>query len=289
MSAVFRRIFLFLLVFLAAMALASCGTAAKVIVPPAIPASVSVSVSPTSANIRAGTSYNFSASVTGSSNTAVTWSVNSTTGGSPTLGTIDASGKYTAPATLSSPNTVTITATSSANTSKSSSSAVTLLNPTPTLSGISPASTNLGNFSLSVTGSQFVSGAQVLLNGTTLSTTLVSSTQLTATGNASTAGTFIIAVENPDPGSSTSSSLNFQVNGSVQTSNCSQMSTGQGGSLGGFVPFPSDNLWNKDISSAPVDPNSVAFINYIGPTIGLHPDFGAGQYNGSYQPTPHPH
>jgi hypothetical protein len=287
MSAVFRRIFLLLFVFLSSMALASCGTASKVIVPPSIPASVSVSVSPTSANIRAGTSYNFSASVTGSSNTTVTWSVNSTTGGSPTLGTIDASGKYTAPATLSSPNTVTITATSSANTSKSSSSAVTLLNPTPTLSGISPASTNLGNFSLTVTGSQFVSGAQVLLNGTTLSTTFVSSTQLTATGNASTAGTFIIAVENPDPGSSTSSSLNFQVNGSVQTSNCSQMSTGQGGSLGGFVPFPSDNLWNKDISSAPVDPNSAAFINYIGPTIGLHPDFGAGQYNGSYMGIPY--
>ena len=59
------------------------------------------------------------------------------------------------------------------------------------------------------------------------------------------------------------------------------MSTGQGASLGGFLPFPSDNLWNKDISSASVDPNSSAIIDYIGSSIGLHADFGAGQYNGS--------
>src|SRR5262249_1079317 len=38
--------------------------------------------------------------------------------------------------------------------------------------------------------------------------------------------------------------------------------------------FPADNWWNLDISLAPVDPHSAAFINYIGPTRGLHPDFG---------------
>jgi hypothetical protein len=59
------------------------------------------------------------------------------------------------------------------------------------------------------------------------------------------------------------------------------MSTGQGASLNGFVPFASDNPWNKDISASPVDANSTAIINFIGPTIGLHPDFGSGQYQGS--------
>ncbi len=59
------------------------------------------------------------------------------------------------------------------------------------------------------------------------------------------------------------------------------MSLGQSASLNGFVPFPADNLWNKDISSAPVDPNSAAIINFIGSGIGLHPDFGSGLYNGS--------
>jgi hypothetical protein len=59
------------------------------------------------------------------------------------------------------------------------------------------------------------------------------------------------------------------------------MSLGQGASLNGFRPFASDNLWNTDISNAPVDANSAAIINFIGPSIGLHPDFGSGQYQGS--------
>jgi hypothetical protein len=65
------------------------------------------------------------------------------------------------------------------------------------------------------------------------------------------------------------------------------MSVGQGASLNGFLPFPSDNLWNKDISSLPVDSNSAAIISYIGPAIGLHPDFGSGLYNGSYMGIPY--
>jgi hypothetical protein len=59
------------------------------------------------------------------------------------------------------------------------------------------------------------------------------------------------------------------------------MSAGQGGSLNGFRPFTANNLWNQDISAASVDPNSDAMISFIGSGIGLHPDFGAGQYNGS--------
>jgi hypothetical protein len=59
------------------------------------------------------------------------------------------------------------------------------------------------------------------------------------------------------------------------------MQAGQGGSLGGFVPFPADNLWNEDISAAAVDPNSAALIAFIGTGIGLHPDFGSGLYAGS--------
>jgi hypothetical protein len=60
------------------------------------------------------------------------------------------------------------------------------------------------------------------------------------------------------------------------------MALGQGSSLNGFVPFPSNSLWNTDISASPVDTNSAATINYIGGTIGLHADFGAGQYQNSF-------
>jgi hypothetical protein len=61
---------------------------------------------------------------------------------------------------------------------------------------------------------------------------------------------------------------------------CSGMSLGRNASLNGFLPFPADNAWNQNISNSPVDPNSTNIINYIGATTPLHPDFGAGLYDG---------
>jgi len=55
---------------------------------------------------------------------------------------------------------------------------------------------------------------------------------------------------------------------------CNGMSTGQAASLNGFVPFTSGSLWNTDISSAPVDPNSSTIItNWVG-SVNVHPDWG---------------
>jgi hypothetical protein len=55
--------------------------------------------------------------------------------------------------------------------------------------------------------------------------------------------------------------------------------SGQGAVRGGPLPqplplFPPDNWWNTDITAAPVDPNSAAFLSFVGPTRGMHPDFG---------------
>jgi hypothetical protein len=52
--------------------------------------------------------------------------------------------------------------------------------------------------------------------------------------------------------------------------------------LDGRLPFPSSNWWNQDVSGAPVDPGSDAFINFIGRTRGLHPDFGPPPYGIPY-------
>ena len=249
--------------------------------PPPPAGGITVNVSPSATSVRAGDQAAFTAAVSGTPDITVNWSVNSTPGGSASFGTIDSSGRYTAPASLPSPNTVTITAASSADPSATGSSSVTLLNPTPVLTAIDPAAVNVGTFTLTVTGSKFVSGAQVLLNDAPLNTLVNSATQLSATGNATTPGVFAVSVRNPGPGSSTSSSADFQVNGSTQASSCSSMSLGQGASLNGFRPFPDDNLWNTDISEAPVDANSAGIINFIGPGVGLHADFGAGQFQGS--------
>jgi hypothetical protein len=49
----------------------------------------------------------------------------------------------------------------------------------------------------------------------------------------------------------------------------------RGGALPEPLPlFPLNNWWNTDITNAPVDANSAAFIEYVGATRGLHPDFG---------------
>jgi len=48
---------------------------------------------------------------------------------------------------------------------------------------------------------------------------------------------------------------------------------GAGASLDGRRPFPTDNWWNTDISSQPVDPASATLIAACG-LRNLHPDFG---------------
>src|SRR5208282_3009745 len=37
---------------------------------------------------------------------------------------------------------------------------------------------------------------------------------------------------------------------------------------------------NQNIAGAPVDPNSDSYINFIGASTPLHPDFGSGLYDG---------
>lgn len=90
------------------------------------PPSVGVSVAPATASVPLGEPQTFTASVSNATNTAITWSVNGIPGGNAGVGTIDASGVYTAPAILPSPATVSVKATSAADTSKTSAAAVTI-------------------------------------------------------------------------------------------------------------------------------------------------------------------
>ena len=151
----------------------------------------------------------------GGMNPGVTWSVNGVPGGNAILGTIDARGLYTAPANLPNPNSVNVTATSAENPSVSSWAPVTLDNPIPTLTSVSPATVSLGSFTLTVTGRKLVKGAEVIFAGAPLQTTFNSATQLTATGIATQAqlGTVQVSVINPDPGPASSiADLSVQVN-----------------------------------------------------------------------------
>src|SRR5260370_5158034 len=86
------------------------------------PVQISVSISPTSATVTAGNNQQFNASVTGTTNTSVTWSVV----GGTSHGTISTTGLYFPPTTVPTPAQVTVTATSQADSSKSASATVTI-------------------------------------------------------------------------------------------------------------------------------------------------------------------
>src|SRR5258708_4780953 len=88
--------------------------------------SIGISVSPPT-NVTVGTSQQFTATIVNTSNTNVTWQVNGITGGNATIGTISASGLYTAPAAIPNPAAVTVTAISQADTSKSAGTTVTVV------------------------------------------------------------------------------------------------------------------------------------------------------------------
>jgi hypothetical protein len=83
---------------------------------------VTVSVTPQTASLTASQTQQFSAIVTGSNKTSVSWSA------SP-VGTISKAGLYTAPSSISAAQSVTLTATSVADPAKSASATVTLNAP----------------------------------------------------------------------------------------------------------------------------------------------------------------
>ncbi len=86
----------------------------------------SLAISPSGATLTQGQSQQFTGTVTGTTNTSVNWSMN------PSVGTLSSGGYYTAPSSVTTPQTIVITATSQANASLSGSVNVTL-NPPITL------------------------------------------------------------------------------------------------------------------------------------------------------------
>lgn len=123
--------------------------------------SVSVTISPTTASLAEGASRQFSATVTGSSNTSVTWTA--------TGGTISASGLYVAG---SSAGNFTVTATSVADTSKSAPASVTITAPASSPSpGTATSVTKDGvtwTFSAPVPVGQFVNGDYYVVGPVTI-------------------------------------------------------------------------------------------------------------------------
>ncbi len=101
-----RKAILAALASLVVLTMSACGGGGT----PPPPNNPVVTVSPATANVQEGSQQQFTATVTNTSDTTVTWQVNGVTGGNATVGTIGTAGLYTAPAAIPSPASVTITA-----------------------------------------------------------------------------------------------------------------------------------------------------------------------------------
>jgi uncharacterized protein (DUF1800 family) len=171
-------------------------------------------------DVRVRNSLNLGLEVMGTSNKGVTLAVNGIAGGNSTIGTAvskaDGSITYTAPAVVPTPNNVvTLTITSVDNPTVSISQNISVLNPIPVLTSATPLSFNPGPPATTIvlSGSDFINGAQVLMNGSAVPTTFNSGTQLTANVSPTEPGNLDLQVLNPSPGPATSADLIGTVNG----------------------------------------------------------------------------
>ena len=133
-----------------------------------VAANIAVSVAPSSAQVLLGASQGFTSTVTGTPNTAVTWSVNGITGGSSAVGTVSSAGAYVAPAVMPASPNVTLRATSVANPAMYAQAAVTLLSPVKVTISPTTAIVQTGQaqaFSANVTGTANT-GVTWSVNGT---------------------------------------------------------------------------------------------------------------------------
>ena len=175
-------------------------------------------------DVRVSNTLNLGLNITGTNNTAVTLKVNGVPGGNAQVGTAasqaDGSINYTAPAVVPTPsNVVQLTITSVDNPSVSINQNISVENPIPILNSATPMTLNIGPPATTVilTGQSFINGAQVLVNGSPVTTTFNSGTQLTASVSPTESGNLDLQVLNPSPGPATSADVIALVNGAPPT------------------------------------------------------------------------
>jgi DNA-binding beta-propeller fold protein YncE len=151
-----------------------------------IDSGIRVQISPTNASIGTTETLQFTATVNGTTNKAVTWSVNQIAGGNSTVGTITPNGVqtaiYAAPATP--PGAITIAATSAADSSQSGSTSLSVTAPLPlTLTRIEPTVAAQGSVQQDIylAGSGFFTTSTAVVGGVPVATTFVNFGVLRAT------------------------------------------------------------------------------------------------------------
>ena len=172
---------------------------------------VTISISPTTASVITNRTQPFTGTVTGNSNTAITWTLTCATGVTAnTCGSIDANGLYTAPATIptitSSGTTtiapaVTITATSQADKTKTATATLTIVTGISISITPTTATVGTGEFFL-FTATVNNPGCNLTSNPTCQNVTWSLSTTLTGVGTiGANTGVYTAPATVPSPSS----------------------------------------------------------------------------------------
>lgn len=240
---------------------------------------VAVTISPTTASIAGGATQQFTAAVTGSTNTAVTWAVNAEVGGDALIGTISTSGLYTAPTVLPASTTESITATSQADTTKIATAVLTLTPPTVTIT-ISPTSIGVPaggqqQFTKTITSSDNNTAVTWSVNGCSVAATCGTVTQAglyTAPLAPPREAITVTVTSVSDPAFSASAPITVQFSKQSLQGNYVFLATQGDSSSGGFAlragSFIADGAGN--ITSGIEDANSSAGASTAVPFTGTY-------------------
>jgi hypothetical protein len=122
---------------------------------------------------------------------------------------------------------------------------VSVANPVPAITGLNPSSVpeNSGGFTLTVTGTGFVSTSKIHWNASTLFTTFVSNTTLSATVPSSFVAEEsqpLITVVSPAPGGGTSTPQTFTISDAALTASVSTINRAEGAAFSGQIATFSD-------------------------------------------------
>lgn len=190
---------------------------------------VAVTISPNYAFVAPSTggpsTEQFFASVTGSTNRSVNWTLQSGVIGQgcsgAACGSISSTGLYTAPTSAPSPNAISLIATSQADPTKIATAAIAITGGA-LINQILPSSVFSGaveSFPLAVHGLNFVAGSgsaasTILLNGTPRGTTCASTSACATALNPAdvqSAATLTIQIQNPGPNGALSNPVPFVI------------------------------------------------------------------------------
>ena len=192
--------------------------------------------------------------------TGGTWSVTTADGG-----TVSSSGVYTAPASLSQSGSATVQYTLSGNQAQA---AVTLLNPVPSLTAVTPSTINSGA-PVTLNGSGFMPSSAVLVNGKAVATTYVNASTLSVLVSVPAgASTVALQVSNPAPGSASSQVVYEPVSTATITVTPAQLSGGNVTVTVSAASVPGDSVVKMDgvaLTTTSLTATTVTATGYLAP------------------------